>query len=178
MSNIITSYDILVDQLRDKKLVVFEGARCAGKDHLISRIAPTLELNHFELLSPRKRFADPVTGSVKLPPSVSIQQGHLWAIESLRQAPGSYAINRGMLSGQYFDRPNKDLMEMWINLLRANKGVVVLVHPPTGDHAVRIRAAKRSAESSSIFAEKTGLQRLAVDNVPEDLLLVFSEVAA
>lgn len=170
----IRSYSELVDSLSGKSIIVVEGARCTGKDHLIKRLQASIhDSTYFEILSPRKRYSDE-NGSVRLPPGVSIQQGHLWTVECLRQLKGPFIVNRGMLSGQYFDTPNRNLFEMWINMMKEHNGVVVLLHPEIGDHSARIRAARRSAEASSISAEKVGLQRLAQE-LPEDMLLVFSE---
>lgn len=172
--NVIKSYTDLVSKLAGKSIVVVEGARCTGKDHLIGRLSRSIAgSSYFEIMSPRKKYMD-ANGSVKLPDGVSIQQGHLWVIECLRQLRGPFIVNRGMLSGQYFDTPNRTLFEMWINMMKEHNGVVVLLHPEIGDHSARIRAARRSAEASSISAEKVGLQRLAQE-LPENMLLVFSE---
>lgn len=176
--NVLKSYEEVVAFAATKKILVVEGARCVGKSHLIEQLREQdPSLRYFEILHPRKRFVTPDSnGRAILPLGLTIQHGHFWSMDCIRQLVEQdfrFVVNRGMLSGQFFDPPNKELMDLWGKLLEQCCGAVLLVHPPAGTHSERIRAAKRSHEATSISAEKAGLLRLA-QLLPSSIVSIFS----
>lgn len=167
---VVTTLESLLEAVSGTRVVVIEGARCTGKDHLISRI-PGYQV--YEVLKPRKQFMDRLTGGLaNLPGSLDIQQSHLWTLDVLRQLDVKVLINRSMLSSLYFDGFSQDRFTMWKSMLKTIGAMVVLVSPSIVDHRARIVKAGRSAEAESIIAERNGIQRHALDL---EGLVVFSE---
>lgn len=178
--DIITSASELFSKIADRRIVVVEGARCTGKDHLIDRLVrqdPTRVV--YEALKPRKAFLEKSSGSLRnIPGNLDIQQSHLWSLDVFRQFPAARAvINRSMLTSAHFDGFNEDRFTMWKNLLAQLGGVVVLLCPSARTHAHRIAKAGRADESESISVEQTGIQRFASMLDPENLILFCEPLA-
>lgn len=170
--DIVTSFSALRARPLPRVILV-EGARCAGKDHLIARLD---DYQSYEVLKPRKQFLDRMTGGVKgLPAGLEIQQSHLWTLDVLRQLDVKCVVNRSMLSSLYFDGFDQERFTLWSNLVRTIGAMVLLVQPSLVEHQRRIQRAGRAAEAESILAERSGIARHASE-VPG--LVVFSEPSA
>ncbi len=173
MTNIIARFSELMPAIKDYRVVVVEGARCVGKDHLISRIVEADPARMvYECLKPRKQFLQPNGRAGGLPAGLEMQQSHIWVLDVLRQLQARVIINRSMPSSLYFDGPNNERADMWVKLMEAVDGVTVLVTPTERSHARRIARAGRSAESTSIQVERNGIQR-AVAALPQNRVIVF-----
>lgn len=158
---LVNTYDKLKD-LITSNLVIVEGPRCAGKDFLIGRLSTDLSYHTYEVLKPRKQFLAGLHGSLSnLPAGLEIQQSHLWSLDVFRQVPVKVIVNRSMLTSQHFDGPNPDRLAMWAKLISDLQAQVVLVLPSDHVHARRIAKAGRSAEATSIYAERIGILRAA-----------------
>ena len=178
MISILTAYDSLAALMSKYRVIIVEGSRCTGKDHLISRFLATYKDFHgYELLKPRKQFVQgSLDGKVRnLPAGLDIQQGHLWSLDVFRQIPDlKVVINRSMLTSQYFDGPNDERFELWVNMLKGLDALVVLVQPSEREHSKRIAKMARMSESASISSERIGIQRYAA-KLPKEMLVIFSE---
>lgn len=175
---ILAKTDELFPLLVKYRIVIVEGARCVGKDHLIERFTTAHPAYlPYEVMKPRKKFMDEISGSLhNLPGGIDIQQSHLWTMDVFRQFRDlKVVVNRSMLTSQHFDGQHEERFTMWQNLLKTVNGIVVLVNPPDRSHAKRIASAGRLAETESIYAEKIGIQRFAAMLDPARLC-VFSEV--
>lgn len=158
---IVNTYEVLKNAL-SSRLIIVEGPRCAGKDYLIGMLAKDLGYHTYEVLKPRKQFLAGLHGSLaNLPADLDIQQSHLWSLDVFRQIPINVIVNRSMLTSQHFDGPHADRLAMWAKLVQDLEAQVVLVLPTDQVHARRIAKAGRSAESTSIYAERLGIIRVA-----------------
>ncbi|TXH14540.1 MAG: hypothetical protein E6R03_09125 [Hyphomicrobiaceae bacterium] len=157
----VNTYEQLKAKL-SSRIVIVEGPRCAGKDFLIGPLSKDLDYQVYECLKPRKQYLAGLGGSLSnLPADLDIQQAHLWSLDVFRQIPIRVIINRSMLTSQYFDGPHSDRLSMWVKMVQDLEAQLVLLLPSDQVHARRIAKAGRSSESTSIYAERLGIMRVA-----------------
>lgn len=160
----VATLSSLYPLISSSRIIIVEGPRCSGKDYLIRDFVlkyPSYQV--YEVLKPRKQFLSGVNGNLSnLPADLDIQQSHLWSLDVFRQVNVPVVINRSMLTSFYFDGPHQERLDMWSRMVKDMDAKVVLVLPADRIHAKRIASAGRSAEATSISAEKAGIIRASM----------------
>jgi thymidylate kinase len=160
---------------KGKSFLAVEGARCSGKDTLISAVKERLpEFRYYEYFSPRKDYVDE-RGSLQVPANLEIQQSSFWVLDFLRQHPDLKVIaNRCFLSSLFWDGYQKERFEVWHRMMRAVKGLVIMVEPTFDEHRRRLVKAHRSHELHPVIRERTTINGFAHD-LPTELVVWFQE---
>lgn len=172
----LQTFERLCEAVQGCRVLVVEGARGVGKDHLCDRLCGHFGHRYYEYLKPRKSHVDS-KGSVqeRLPAGYEVQQSSFWVFDFLRQQPDLKVVcNRSLLSSMHWDGPRPDRLEVWSQMLTALEGKVIMVIPTPGEHRRRLVKRRRSHELNAAEAEYRGIVSWAHE-VPKELVTWFQE---